>query len=230
MDLVDSLFNRLDDWRHLPNYQLERRADILFSLYLAQALEDKFGVAVNPLIVPEFPVRIGTIREDIPINKSFKIDYLAIAKARDTAYLVELKTDVGSRREKQDWYLKAATEAGMPALLSGLLEIYRATTEKRKYFQLFLRLEELELISIPEAMKALVRGENLVGVNEMSKQIQITCPEVRCMTVFVQPTGDEEDVISFERFRKVVLKHADPVSLRFAESLTRWEKQAGMIE
>lgn len=24
MDLVTRLFDRLDDWRHLPNYQLER--------------------------------------------------------------------------------------------------------------------------------------------------------------------------------------------------------------
>ncbi len=43
MDIVDSLFDRLDAWRHLPNYQLERRADIFFSLYLAEALEEKYG-------------------------------------------------------------------------------------------------------------------------------------------------------------------------------------------
>lgn len=119
MDHVDSLFNRLDDWRHLPSYQLERRADIFFSLYLAQALEDRYAVAMNPLLVPEFPVRIGTVWDGDPtINKSFKID--------------------------------------------------------------------------------------------------------NCVNVFVQPNGGEEDVLSFEKFKTNVLKNADPVSLRFAESLTRW--------
>ena len=32
------LFDRLDEWRDFPNYQLERRADIFFSLYLVEAL------------------------------------------------------------------------------------------------------------------------------------------------------------------------------------------------
>jgi hypothetical protein len=30
---LDSVFAHLDRWRHLPNYQLERRADIFFSVY-----------------------------------------------------------------------------------------------------------------------------------------------------------------------------------------------------
>ena len=36
---INQLFNNLDTWRHLPNYQLERRADIFFSLYLAEVLQ-----------------------------------------------------------------------------------------------------------------------------------------------------------------------------------------------
>ena len=32
---VNILFERLENWRHLPNYQLERRTDIFFSLYLS---------------------------------------------------------------------------------------------------------------------------------------------------------------------------------------------------
>ena len=33
---VNALVEHLDRWRHLPNYQLERRADIFFGLYLAR--------------------------------------------------------------------------------------------------------------------------------------------------------------------------------------------------
>ncbi|MHC4526174.1 MAG: hypothetical protein ACYSU8_11685 [Planctomycetota bacterium] len=45
MDLITTLFERMDGWRHLPNYQLERWADLLFSLYLPAAVEAKLGLA-----------------------------------------------------------------------------------------------------------------------------------------------------------------------------------------
>lgn len=38
MKQIDTLFKRMDAWRHFPNYQLERRADIFFSLRFATAL------------------------------------------------------------------------------------------------------------------------------------------------------------------------------------------------
>ncbi|HPD48392.1 MAG TPA: hypothetical protein P5279_17685 [Anaerohalosphaeraceae bacterium] len=72
--LISQLFDRMDAWRHLPNYQLERRADLFFSLYLPSVLESKFGVPVSPIVIPEFPVRIGTIYPNIPTDKSYKID------------------------------------------------------------------------------------------------------------------------------------------------------------
>jgi hypothetical protein len=46
MDLIETLFDRMDGWRHLPNYQLERRADLFFSLYLPTAVEAKLGFEV----------------------------------------------------------------------------------------------------------------------------------------------------------------------------------------
>ena len=32
MKQIDTLFDRMDAWRHFPNYQLERRADVFFAL------------------------------------------------------------------------------------------------------------------------------------------------------------------------------------------------------
>jgi hypothetical protein len=34
MEPLNQMFEMLDRWRHLPAYQLERRADILFAIYL----------------------------------------------------------------------------------------------------------------------------------------------------------------------------------------------------
>lgn len=77
MDRLEELFNRMDRWRHFPNYQLERRTDLFFSLYLPEVLSNKLGFSVKQEIVSAFPVRIGTIYPDKPTDKSYKIDCLA---------------------------------------------------------------------------------------------------------------------------------------------------------
>jgi len=38
MNRIDAIFDRMDVWRHLPSYQLERRADLFFALYLPEVL------------------------------------------------------------------------------------------------------------------------------------------------------------------------------------------------
>ena len=54
--LIDQLFDRLDDWRNLPAYQLERRSDIFFSLYLKDIIQSNYQQKVEH-IIPEFPVK-----------------------------------------------------------------------------------------------------------------------------------------------------------------------------
>ena len=125
MKPTQTLFDRMDSWRHLPNYQLERRADLFFSLYLSEVLNAKLGFHVKDQIIPEFPVRIGTIYPDIPIDKSYKIDYVLLSADSDKAILVELKTEGLSRRENKtntflhlvrqallSWFLVLSTFSG----------------------------------------------------------------------------------------------------------------------
>ncbi len=40
VDPLDIIFRHLDHWRHLPSYQLERRADVFFSVYLTVECDD----------------------------------------------------------------------------------------------------------------------------------------------------------------------------------------------
>ncbi len=116
-EVCNKLFDLLDDYRHLPAYQLERRADIFFALYLESVIEEKFKIKPD-FIFPEFPIRIGSIHTNIEINKSFKIDYLIFSKSSKRIFFVELKTDSNSRRDKQDWYLEKAKEVGIRELLN----------------------------------------------------------------------------------------------------------------
>jgi len=222
MKQIDTLFGRMDTWRHLPNYQLERRADLFFSLYLPEVLEAKLGFPVVNTIVPEFPIRIGTIYPDIPIDKSYKLDYVAVSADADKALLVELKTEGLSRRDSQDKYLAASRKAGFPALLGGVLDIFRATSSKRKYFALLELLESMGLLRIPIHMKDIMSRSSLVGVTEASRSIEITTSVTDSIIVYVQPNGDGDDIINFNEFRAIVQKHDDMVSTRFAQSLQEW--------
>lgn len=228
MNKIEIMFDRMDEWRHLPNYQLERRADLFFSLYLPEVLKAKLGFHIQKQIIPEFPVRIGTIYPDKPNNQSKHIDYLALSTDSENAVFVELKTDGRSRNEKQDEYLKRAQKVGMSKLLKGLLEIFRGTKAKRKYFCLFTILESMGLIRIPSLMTEIMSRSNLKGVTEASRKVEISSKVKECLIVYVQPNGTGPDIISFDKFRATVTQHDDPVSKRFAQSLTEWAKiQAG---
>lgn len=222
MQRIAPLFDRMDSWRHFPNYQLERRADIFFSLYLSEVLEAKLGFPVQSELAPEFPVRIGTIYPDIPIDKSYKIDYVALSAAADKAIFVELKTESLSRRPEQDKYLLAAQSTGLAGLLQGLLDIFRATNAKRKYFCLLVHLEHMGLLRIPPQMKEMMLQPTLQGVNEISRLIEITTNVQESLIFYVQPNGDGPNVISFAEFSAVVRRHDDLVSQRFAVSLCEW--------
>ncbi|MCB0200712.1 MAG: hypothetical protein H6649_12920 [Caldilineae bacterium] len=223
MDQIDGLFSRMDDWQHLPKYQLERRADLFFSLYLAEAIEVKVGFPINPQIVPEFPVKKCFVKPGDTSSQSINIDYLAVSQSGDVAILVELKTDEKSRNLAQDEALFAAHKVGLPTLVSGIVDIFKSSScDKRKYFYLLEYLENLGLVRLPSDLKEIMSRARLQGVTKASQQITVTAKASETRILYVQPTGSDPDVLSFEDFRTVVLKHDDPVSLRFATSLAEW--------
>jgi hypothetical protein len=225
---IDTVFDLMDTWRHFPSYQLERRADIYFALYLPEVLETKLGVPIHPGLVPEFPVRIGMLYPNKKTHASYKIDYVALSAARDQAILVELKTDARSRRIEQDQYLLAAQKVGFHRLLEGLLEIFRATNAKRKYGYLLAHLEQLGMLRLPDAMRAIMARPSLRGITKASQQIEIQIDPPKTLVVYVQPHGQGPTVITFRDFAEVVRHHEDAVSQRFARSLRQWtEVQAG---
>lgn len=221
-DLFTQLFDRMDSWRHLPNYQLERRADLFFSLYLEPVLKAKLRFEISPIVIPEFPVRIGTIYPNIPIDKSYKIDYVCFSSNMDTAIFVELKTESSSRRESQDKYLAAASKVGFSNLLIGLLQIFHATASKRKYYHLLKMLEQAGFLQIPPDVHSIIKRKSLLGINAVAEKITIACSPTNSMVLYIQPNGQGRDIISFSEFKAVVETFHDPISERFAQSLDEW--------
>lgn len=223
-DPIKQLFNQLDQWRHLPAYQLERRADIFFSLYLPEVLQKKFELQEPPVLIPEFPCRIGTVyannAESKPkkakSNQSFKIDYLALGvnkKSEKVAYLVELKTDNASINENQNDNMEAAANVDVKCLIGAIPSIQRASKEKGKYNC---------LIKLTEQFQGWDVQPKLVFITPTA--FSETCSKKHIP--FVAENGE----FSFHQFLTEHANKSDPIAKRFAESLKKWATtKAGTI-
>ena len=208
MSKAEAIFDFLDKWRHLPAYQLERRADIFFALYMPEIIAYKFALDTK-VIIPEFPIRIGEIFHDTSINKSFKVDYLIVTGRSNHFIFVELKTDIGSIRPKQDWYLAQAQKAGMRKLIDGIIQICSVTQQKRKYRALMNLLSDAGLVQVSES--------GYKNIASDSAQIEI---------LYIQPSlaNGNASIVSFPEIAKIVANQTDEISQRFAHSLSMWEK------
>lgn len=229
----DALFDRLDAWRHLPAWQLERRADLFFGLVLPEVLADTFGCAVHPVLVPELPLRKHVLKAQArPDLSSVNVDYFAMAADGSRGFLVELKTDVRSRNDDQDAYLQDARKAGIPGLMGGVVDIVRGPKARdrhrdRKYAWLVHTLEQLGCLAAPAAYRRLVFAEHRVGLTRAIDGITVTAPAVPLEVVYVQPVATTHSpatatTIDFARVARVVDAAGDPMSRRFAQSLRAW--------
>lgn len=206
--MINELFDTLDNWRYLPAYQLERRADIFFALHLKDIFKATFNQNITD-IIPEFPIRIGTIYPDIPINKSYKIDYAVFTEA-NRVYLVELKTDDGSTRDSQYTYYFKSIEIGFKQIVQGILLICDATFAKSKYQNLLQKLMANGSISV---VGGLYKPTDKYTFYEKP--------------VFIKPNttgGDRGEVIDFTRIFKILKDKDNDLTKRFTESLLKWKE------
>jgi hypothetical protein len=204
--MIQKLFNQIDKWRLFPAYQLERRVDVFFSLYLPDILKTKFGHTAD-FIIPEFPVHRGSIYEMVGDHKSVKIDFVSVDQSRNEVLLIELKTDMRSRRDIQDDYLLKAQKLNIPDLIEGITQIYKATKQKNKYNFLMA-----ELIQVGWLKK---EGNTFVNTSH-THQISV---------VYIQPINPEGDknTICFEDIIALLNTKKDEFSKRFAKSLVQWK-------
>jgi len=199
---IEKLFSLLDDWRKLPAYQLERRADIFFALYLPEILNQppfEFGIT-HDNIIPEFPVRTNKMFNGKPTFRSNKIDYVVVSKKKKAVYLIELKTDENSRRDEQDRYLEDAEKETIKKLLKDISEISKKSKSKEKYEKLDECLE-----------KSGIKESDLSNSN----------PKI----VYILPNKEIENPndISFDDIIKILEGKNDGVSEYFIDSLKNWQ-------
>lgn len=228
LDPINVIFGRLDAWRHLPAYQLERRADIFFAIYLRQVVTAFTGVPLSDTIIPELPIKRDLIWPDTPGNKSVKLDYCLFAADGSRVFFVELKTDGGSRRASQDEYLTTATEVGFRNVVTGIRDIVLASTAHQKYHHLVSLLAGQGFLEVPADLPEFLYPEPKRGLKERLQRLTVTDRDPPIEVIYVQPTVTGNDrCIDFTEFAKHVETHQDAFSQAFAEHLRRWTTIAG---
>jgi hypothetical protein len=230
-DPLATLFDNMDRWRHLPAYQLERRADIFFSAYLPAVVAEHTGVEVCAQVIPELPILRSLIWPDKHGKSSVKLDYAVFAADRSKVFFVELKTDGASRRDDQDTYLSRSVDIGFERIVQGIVEISQATHAYQKYGHLLHVLADHGCVRLPEGLHEHLWPKVRPGLGKLLDAIEVSVggDEFAIEVVYLQPTGGSagERVIDFEEFALHVERHSDPVSELFAASLRRWVAQAG---
>ena len=128
---ISGLFGLLNRWRHLPGYALERRADIFFALFLPEVPKKHCGIKVKRPLIPEFP--IGKKSNN---NEHKQADYFVLSECRQRGILVELKTDMASKRsahgKKQEDSLIKTAEKGMRHLVKDAITIIKGDRDKQE--------------------------------------------------------------------------------------------------
>ncbi len=229
---INDLFCLLDKWRHFPAFPLEARSEVLFALFLSTVLEncESVGVKVKPHIIPQFPLRQNRRdpRTKKRTNHSNNVDFFALSENSKCAYLIELKTDMSSRRMEQDVYLTSSAEKYMDEILRDLKSIVQASSEKKKYFHLLSALSELGLISLPENLECKIFSKNSRGLKSSIDEISIVRSS-RLEVVYVQPRKSKEDkpdeahhYIYFDEFAEIV-ESQGKLGRQFACYLREWK-------
>ncbi len=234
LDPLEIVFRHLDRWRHLPAYQLERRADVFFSVYLKAVVEELEGVALEDEIIPELPIKRDLIWPDAhprTHNLSVKVDYVLSSRDRSRVFFVELKTDGDSRRDEQDAYLEKARTLGFRRIVEGVRALLLKTDAHQKYHHLASSLARLGYLALPPDLASHIYPRPHPALATRLGEIVVTPldPEVKVLYVQPEKTG-KDHCIDFERFAAHVRRHADPFSVRFAEHLLAWRTRAGSHE
>lgn len=232
-DSIHSVFDRLDEWRNLPGYALERRADIFFSFFLVEILSLKFCIGEDSVVVPEFPLKKDKS------NQSRKVDFFVIAGDRQRSFLVELKTDKRSLSVSQLKYLDESRNQKLGTLIEDVktLAINAKKTQRFKYLHLLNMLADLDLVYLGERLRIDSFDPPKYICKYMREEIRARSIDCKPQAVYIVPEiPDEADFyqdfvwISFDAVTETI-GNKGTFCKRFAKSLLSWlELDAGYIE
>ncbi len=143
MKSLKKVFENLSEWRPMPGYSVERRIDLLLSPFLPAFLSEQMGAPVE-IIAAEFPIPRRSAGGDPDDNLHVSADFLCFRRSDPPAWvIVELKTEVDSRRGEQDRAYRAAAgrERAMGTLLADLKVAKRRSKQWAGYSKIYWKVK-----------------------------------------------------------------------------------------
>ena len=225
---VTTLFGELDRWRHFAGYPFEARVDALMGLFLPKVIEDCCKVkSMNQQVIPQFPLK----KPDN--NQSYNVDYFALSNDGAHAFLIEIKTDMGSRSKRQYSYLRKASRKEMGSILSDVKEVASASSSRKKYFHLIHALSEMGLLCLPDKLKGKMSNQETRDSAKLIREIEVRkSPNPKPKVLYIQPVKDESsrqsdfEYIYFDDFAKSIKNYGELGGL-LASYLKRWKTDPG---
>ena len=210
---LHTLLKRLEHWRHLPAYQLERRVDVLLSFILPEIVKTKIHHDQDPIltVVPEFPLHMGEVfGHTTNKNRSIKVDFAVFSQPEKRIILVELKTDNSSIKLSQLEDMQLAKSALAENLLNGVIECARNTPNPRKYAHLIWMLhKEIGCIDVGERFKDMDLSDPQPGLTENFKTLDVAkswaTAKICCWIIFpggCPMTQSSKDKVDWVRKQK----------------------------
>lgn len=206
-ELVNEIFDRLDEWRNYPAYLLEGRTDILFGIYLPNIIKKRFGSTVDH-IIPEFPIKAGSVfnADHTQSTHPLKVNFLAICNTEQIVYMISIKADINSLRPVQHNHLIKAKQHNIRDIVDGILDIEHASMLKKKYNNLLQKLREVGWLD-----------------QSLTKN---TAGQYQIKVVYIQPIDNNglEEIITFNDIIEYLSDKDDFFTQRFCQSLASWAK------
>ena len=198
-------------------------------------------------VIPEFPIRYGTLdsrlSEEASDNQSFNVDFSVWSKSHRRVFLVELKTDMGSLDKKQLCKMVEVRDhdGGFGDFVCGVIQISRATSDRRKYAQLIWQLHQVDAVSVPPTFRELDMKCSQPGLGGQTGVFQScdttkTYRKTKAELVLVSPPipdSKKDQVpdgicrINFRDYASIV-RCTSALGSTFADYLLRWQCPAGV--
>ena len=197
---IEMMLKNLDDWRNLPKYQMERRVDLFFGLFIRQIVAAHTGMQIQSVIIPEFP-----FKHNETTRHTINFDYVLFSENGKVMYVLELKTDANSVDDDQLNNLHNASEKSLLEIIQGIEIVKSKTKDKNKYAYLLHKLKSA-FIDSPEIVLMYLTPT----LSDSNRKKVLTVVE-------------ERHIITFARTAELLEKTGGAVECRFAEFLRKWE-------
>lgn len=234
-EIIKKMLHQLTEWKQLPKYQMERRADLFFGFYLKDILcnvkskdgETYFKEDENLVVIPEFP--ISSSDKDL---RSTNTDYMVTNGKK--FYFVELKTDAASisnEKKQIEYYLDVLDmeEKAWKVLRNHINKLHARYASSNKSNEQEYKIKYNNLYRLIENYDNL----KFAGVIYITPTLTPTQTEKLNQQIkeHIQknPSKPKEDyelyTIQFPDIQQIKIE-VDPVFSIFQKELTEWDKPA----